>query len=56
MAMALPISATPRLTGKDAEQFIATIKKDVRKPSRPVATPKLQEAHSLILKDARRQK
>ena len=54
--MALPIGATPRLTGKEAEKFIATLNEDANKPAGPVPTPKLKEARDLILKDARQQK
>ena len=54
--MALPIGATPRLSGKEAEKFIDTLKKDSDKRVGPVPTPKLQEARDLILKDVRQQK
>jgi hypothetical protein len=46
--MALPIAATPVLTGQDAKAFSATIEQDLKKPSRLVPTPKLEQARKLI--------
>lgn len=54
--MALPIAATPVLTGQDAEAFSATIEKDLKKPSRLVPTPKLEQARELIRQHASKRK
>ena len=54
--MALPIAATPVLTGQDAETFSATIEKDLKKPSRLVPTPKLEQARKLIKQHASKRK
>ncbi len=50
--MALPIAETPVLTGQDAEDFSATIEKDLKNPSRLVPTPKLKQARKLIKQHA----
>jgi hypothetical protein len=55
-AMALPIAATPVLTGQDAKAFSATIEKDLKKPSRLVPTPKLEQARKLIKQHASKRK
>lgn len=54
--MALPIAATPVLTGQDAETFSATIARDLKKPSRLVPTPKLEQARKLIKQHASKRK
>ena len=46
--MALPIAATPVLEGKDAKQFLDTIKNDLETPVALTATPKLEQARELI--------
>lgn len=53
--MALPIGATPVLTGKEAAKFITMIHKDAQKPAKLTPTPKLKEAHALIKQHAERQ-
>ena len=50
--MALPIAATPVLTGQDAVVFMRTIEEDIKKPSRLVPTPKLEQARRLIKQHA----
>jgi len=54
--MALPIAATPVLTGQDARSFSVTIEKDLKKPSRLVPTPKLEQARKLIKQHASKRK
>ena len=54
--MALPIAATPVLTGQDAKVFFATIEKDLKKPSRLVPTPQLEQARKLIKQHALKRK
>ncbi len=54
--MALPIAETPVLTGQDAKAFSATIEKDLKKPSRLVPTPKLEQARKLIRQHASKRK
>lgn len=53
--MALPVAATPTLSGKEAAEFITAIHKDVQKPVKPTPTPKLEQAHELIKRHAERQ-
>lgn len=50
--MALPIAATPVLTGREAAEFIITIHKEAKRPARLTPTPKLDEACELIKKYA----
>ena len=52
--MALPIAATPVLTGREAAKFIATLHRDAQKPVGLTPTPKLDEARELIKKHAER--
>jgi hypothetical protein len=54
--MALPIAATPVLTGQDAKKFSATIDADLCKPSRLIPTPKLEQARTLIKQYASKRK
>ena len=53
--MALPIGATPVLTGKDAAKFIITLHKDAQKPVSLTPTPKLEKACELIERHAKSQ-
>jgi hypothetical protein len=53
--MALPIGATPVLTGKEAADFIVKLHKDAQKPVNLTPTPKLEQACELIRKHAGRQ-
>ena len=53
--MALPIGATPVLTGKEAADFIVKLHKDVHKPVSLTPTPKLDKACELIKEHASRQ-
>lgn len=53
--MALPIGATPVLTGKEAADFMVQLYKDAQKPVGLTPTPKLKEACELIKKHAERQ-
>jgi hypothetical protein len=46
--MALPIAATPVLTGQDAFVFCRTIEEDLKKPTRLIPTPKLEAARKKI--------
>lgn len=48
--MALPIAATPVLTGKEAAEFLAALHRDAKKSVRLTPTPKLAKAHALIKK------
>ena len=52
--MALPIAATPVLTGKEAAKFLTALHQDEQKPIRLTPTPKLDEACELIKKYAER--
>jgi hypothetical protein len=52
MVMAIPIGATPVLTGKEAAEFIKMIHKDAQKPASLTPTPKLGKARELIKKHA----
>jgi len=45
--MALPISPTPVLRGKDAREFEKKICEGLKRPSYLTATPKLDEARKL---------
>lgn len=54
--MALPIAATPVLEGREARDFLLVIEKDLKKPARAVATPKLEQAKVLIKKYAAERK
>ena len=53
--MALPIAATPTLSGKEATKFMATIHKDAQKLVSLTPTPKLARARDLIKKRAEHQ-
>ena len=46
--MALPIAATPVLSGKEATEFITTIHKDAQNPAHLTPTPNLKKARALI--------
>ncbi len=46
--MALPIGATPVLTGKEATEFLTALYRDEQKPVSPTPTPRLAEAEKLI--------
>jgi len=46
--MALPIAATPVLTGQDADIFFQRIEDDLQRPTRLIPTPKLEEARRKI--------
>lgn len=50
--MALPIAATPILTGKEAAKFIIAIHENAQKPARLTPTPKLKKACALIKRHA----
>jgi len=52
--MALPIGATPVLTGKEAAKFMDDLRKDAKKPGL-VPTPKLEQAVKLIEEHAKQQ-
>lgn len=54
--MALPIAATPVLTGEDAIKFSKTIAQDLKRPVRLVETPKLAEGLELVRKHAAKRK
>lgn len=54
--MALPIAATPVLTGQDARSFSDKIENDLKKPSRLIPTPKLEQARELIKRHASQKK
>lgn len=54
--MALPISPTPILRGREAKKFDEQIKSDLKKPTTIVDTPKLESAKQLIRDYANRHK
>jgi hypothetical protein len=54
--MALPIAATPILRGKEANDFLQRIEKDMQKPLHYTPTPKLGQAKDLIKHHATRGK
>lgn len=51
--MALPIAATPVLTGREAAEFITVLQKEAKRPARLTPTPKLEEACELIKRHAK---
>ena len=53
--MALPIAATPVLTGREAAEFLTALHRDAQKPVALIPTPKLEEARKLIKKHAKHQ-
>jgi hypothetical protein len=54
--MALPVTPTPILKGKQATRFINMISRDAQRPSYPIPTPKLGEAQQLIQRYAKPEK
>jgi len=46
--MALPIGATPVLTGKEAAKFITRIQEEAKNKVGLIPTPKLEEARKLV--------
>ena len=54
--MALPIAATPVLTGSDAEKFAYTVAQDLKQPAHLIATPKLKQGLGLVRKYAAERK
>jgi hypothetical protein len=54
--MALPIAATPVLTGSDADKFTKTVDQDLKKPAHLIATPKLEQGLGLVRKYAAERK
>ena len=46
--LALPIVATPILRGREARQFETRLQQDLKKPSKLIATPKLEDARSAV--------
>ncbi len=53
--MALPITPTPILKGKDAAKFAGMVCEDAKHPIGPTPTPKLDKARELIRKYAQQQ-
>jgi len=49
--MALPITPTPKLSGKAADRFLAMIEKGLKNPYGPVPTPGLERARRRIIED-----
>jgi hypothetical protein len=54
--MALPITPTPVLRGKDAREFDRRIKEGLNKPTNLIATPNLEGARKLAIEYANRYK
>ena len=54
--MALPITPTPVLRGKDAREFDRRIKEGLNKPTTLIATPNLEGARKLAIEYANRYK
>jgi hypothetical protein len=54
--MARPISPTPKLDKKSSEYFLKRIESDLKKPIGAVATPRLENAVTMIMADAHRNK
>jgi len=47
--MTLKIQPTPILKGEDAERFEIRIFQDLKKPSKLIETPKLEQARELVV-------
>ena len=54
--MASPVMPTPVLRGKSARKFEAKIAEDLKRPTREIPTPKLEEALNAVLKYEREKK
>jgi len=52
--MALPIAATPALSGKAAKDFLRRVKEKKNVPFGPVPTPNIDEAIEQVMRDARK--
>ena len=49
VCMTLKIQPTPILKGEDAERFEIRIFQDLKKPSKLIETPKLEQARELVV-------
>lgn len=51
-----PITPTPSLNEKEWRRFMDRVEQDLKKPTGPVPTPRLEEAIKMVMADARRRK
>jgi hypothetical protein len=54
--MARPIAPTPKLDAKASKEFLDRVAKDLKRPMKPLPTPRVEGAIKKVMADARRGK
>ena len=54
--MARPIAPTPKLDVKASKKFLDKVTKDLKRPMKPLPTPRIEGAIKKVMADARRGK